>query len=659
MCGICLLYHADGASAQHQDINQMVKALYHRGPDDQNSLLLGNVALGHTRLSIVDVKGGSQPMVSQDERYTITFNGEIYNYQLLRKQLEKDKVAFVSQSDTEVILQLYIKYQADCVSYLTGMFAFAIHDKQTGLLFVARDRLGIKPLFYHWDGKTFSAASEMKSLFATGKIDVALDPHSIQNYFIYQSSVPPHTPFKSVYELLPGHSLTILPNSEPKIQQYWDLEFPEAGDYEELDEFEWCDRFAQGLHDVTQSHLIGEVPIGAYLSGGIDSATTSFLLNEYYPDDVQTFTMKFTNPASDESKISSSIAAHLKLANKEVVLDDDRPGGFMDVLEQALYHVEQPQRMALEIPLFLLSKFVKENKYKVVYTGDGADEILGGYDCYRQDFIRIWGNDIQEEDARKHYYLNDYKDNFSDEHMRMLLQLHEPERQAETIDKYGCYPAWNDYWHILDDDLPGLFTDAFESELKNNTQMEGLAEKLKPQIAGLDPLNQSLYFETKTRLPSWVLWKTDRMSMAHGVEARIPFMDHKFVELTASIPPWLKLNGMDEKYILRKIMMPHLPEHPTSFKKRAFYTPIKEWFFNSTHQSALHEYLSESALSEVGIFNPQRVTRLLDKLLGIGEVDNLEEINRAMKLEWILLSVLSIQILHRLFVKRTAACYAV
>ena len=657
MCGICLLYHTDGASAQNQDIDRMVKALYHRGPDDQNSLLRGNVALGHTRLSIVDIKGGAQPMLSQDGRYAITFNGEIYNYQLLKNKLEKDKVEFSGHSDTEVILQMFIKYKEACVNYLVGMFSFAIHDKQTGQLFVARDRLGIKPLFYHWNDKTLSCASEMKSLFATGKIEVAFDPHSIQNYFIYQSSVPPHTPFKSVYELLPGYTLTISPGGKPKLQQYWDLEFPEAGDYEELEEFAWCERFAEGLHEATQSHLIGEVPIGAYLSGGIDSATTSFLLSEYYSDQVQTFTMKFKNPQSDESQISSSIAAHLNLANKEVVLDDDRPGGFMDVLEQALYHVEQPQRMALDVPLHLLSKMVKESNYKVVYTGDGADEILGGYDCYRQDSIRVWGNEINEEEARKHYYLNDYKENFSDDFMRMLMHLHEPERQAKIIEKFGCYPAWHDYWHILDDKMPGLFTESFDSELKNNTQMDVLAEKMKPHVEGLDPLNQSLYIETKTRLPSWILWKTDRMTMAHGVEARLPFMDHKLVELAARIPPWLKLNGMEEKYILRKLLMPNLPAHPYNFKKRAFYTPIREWFFSSNHQALSDVYLSEAALSEAGIFNPQRVKELLDKLLSAGEANDYNAGYRIMKLEWVLLSVLSIQILHRLFIKRTAPCF--
>ncbi len=661
MCGICFVYHNQPTDSVGDEamISRMVTALNHRGPDAQNHLLRGPVALGHTRLSIVDIRGGSQPMLSDDGRFAIVYNGEIYNYKELREQLEQQGFVFRTQSDTEVILNLFIRDEALCVQQLRGMFAFAIHDLQTNELFVARDRLGIKPLVYHWDGTTLYGASEVKGLFASGQITPQFNYHSLRGFFNYQFNIPPNTIFSDVFELLAGHTLTIAPGKAPSIEQYWDLQFPRDGEYEHLSEEQWLSEFDAALSDSVHSHMIGEVPIGSYLSGGVDSATTTYLLQQYYPQDVQAFTIRFSNQANDEYPITINIAKHIGVNLHDIFMDDSQSAGFLDVLVEATYAVEQPQRMALDIPLLMLSQLVSQNQFKVVYTGEGADEILGGYDCYRQDYIRQWGNAKANQDERLNYYLNDFSNDFAPEYLRLLASLHETSGQQLTMSRFGCYPVWYDFWQILQDSTRGLFSETFAQQANGyQQQMSQLITTLKPNLKGLHPLNQSLYLEAKTRLPGWILWRADRLAMANSVEARVPFLDHPLVEMAAQVPPALKLSGLDEKYILRKLMMPKLPEHPNYFKKRAFYTPIREWFFTKQNAGYLQRYLSEAKLLEAGVFNPQTVKQRLDQLLSLPAPNTVSEHYQTMKLEWVLFLVLTIQILHDLFIKKNARCFS-
>ena len=657
MCGICFIYNSSENSADTSLITSMVSSLEHRGPDGCNSFIEAGVALGHSRLSIVDIEGGKQPMISADGRYIVSYNGEIYNYKSLRQELEKRGVEFTTHCDTEVVLNMFIVHGKSCVSYLRGMFAFAVYDKQTGELFVARDRLGIKPLFYRWDGNVLLGASEIKAIFASGLVEPELDPHSIANYFKYQFSVAPYTPFQHIFELEPGHTMTITQGGVPEVERYWDLEFPKDDEYEYREEWEWETRLQDLLDDAVVSHMIGDVPIGAYLSGGIDSATTTYMLSKHYDNPVQSFTIKFTNEANDESAIAKSIADYINVPNAAMVLDDDRPSGYLQELIDAVYHLEQPQRVAVDIPHFMLSDFVRSKNYKVVYTGDGADEIFGGYDCYRQDMIRIWGNEKSSAAEREEFYLNAFRDNFSDSYMRHLLYHHEPSRQSNTIKHYGCYPVWYDTWQILNDVSDKLLSEKIKQQLDNNKQMDELISRMKPQLEGRHLLNQSLYIETKTRLSGWILWKSDRLSMSHNVEARVPFMDHKLVEFAAEIPPQLKLNGMDEKYLLKKIMHEHLPQHPQQYKKRAFYTPIKEWFFTEGKIQSLSSFLSEEAIERCGMFDSEGVNDMCNEIIKMEAPKTYDEYFALMKLEWGLMVVLTVQILHWLFVEKNAACF--
>lgn len=653
MCGISVISQYRHAPLERRRIEAMNCALAHRGPDGNNILIAPGIALGHTRLSIVDIAGGAQPMRTPDCRYTIVFNGEIYNYRRLGERLRMHGVPLRTNSDTEVILELYRRDGAACLSSLRGMFAFAIHDAENDNIFIARDRLGLKPLFYYCDRERLVAASEMKALFASGLVPAAFDPASVVNYFTYQFSVAPQTPFKNVLELPPGYFMQYRAGAAPTITRYWDLEFPRDGDYESRDEHYWLSRFSAAMDEATATHITGEVPIGAYLSGGIDSCTTAALLTDHYSPPLQTFSIGFGNRAYDESVEFGAVAAHLNVGNRTLTLDDARPEGYLDDLRGALYHLEQPQRMAVDVPHFMLSKFVRDHRYKAVYTGDGADEILAGYDCFRQDYMRVWSNGFFKRVLRRRRYLKQYTRHFPEAQMRMLLSLHSARMQRETTGRFGFYPPWRDFWHITADARTSLVPP--ELFAAGEAQIDALTQQLQPGLVGRHPLNQSLYFETKTRLPGWILWKSDRLSMAHGVEARLPFMDHPLVELVARMPPELKLKGLDEKYLLRRWMLPRLPKRTDDYKKRGFYTPIREWFFTPERYKTLAPYLSRTALQRTGLFEPSAIEPLYQELRRIGVPANANAKFRLMQIEWVLFTVLSVQILHEQFVVPNAA----
>ena len=655
MCGISMIFHGDGKPVLQKDIMRMNHTLKHRGPDEINCFIENHIGMGHTRLSIVDVANGQQPMTSFNGRYIITYNGEIYNYQELGRHLRNQRLGLKTKSDTETLLELYSLEQKKCLSKLRGMFAFAVYDRETQSLFAARDRLGIKPFYYYYDGTTFVAASEIKAIFASGLVEPELNLSTIRNHFNYQFSISPFTSFKNIYELPPGHFLSLGPDKKLLIKKYWDLEFPEEGEYE-TDDFEfWRSEFEDALHSAAETHTIGEVPIGAYLSGGLDSSTTTLLLKEHYPKEIETFSIHFTNPNSDESYAYKPVAEHLAVRNRELTMDDDREGGFFGLLRDCIYHLEQPQRLPVDIPHYLLSGMVQNQGCKVVYTGDGADEILAGYDCYRQDSIRLWGNQLEQEKDRENYYLSDFSQYFSVDFLKMLVQLHEPKSQANVSNYFGFYPVWYDFWSILKDPQQNMFVGEYQEE--DRQQMDQLVSSMRPHIENRHRINQSLYLETKTRLANWILWKSDRLSMAHSVEARVPFLDHPLVELAARVPPEYKLQNMDEKFILKQIVSPHLPHIPGDYKKRGFYTPIREWFFREQHREQLEAYFSKQKLEEVGIFNPNTARSLLNELMQRSTPTSLNEYFQAMQLEWSLMLVLTTHMLNDLFITKEAPCF--
>jgi len=658
MCGISLIYHIDRSPASRKPIDDMVHSLSHRGPDENGVFLHKGVALGHTRLSIVDENLGQQPMHCSSGRYTIVYNGELYNYLELKQRLESRGYSFKTKSDTEVVLALFSHYAEKCLAQMRGMFSFVVLDKDSQQVFLARDRLGIKPLFYHWNGSSLIAASEMKAIFSSRYLEPKFNIASIKNYFNYQFSVTPNTPFEGISELPAGYYMTVKPLGSPQIVRYWDLQFPRMHEYETQDENYWRNSFDAALLDAVASHTIGDFPVGSYLSGGIDSCAISEMLTSSLAQPPQTFSIGFDDKDHDESWAYRQVADYLGVKNQELRFSADGGEHILPLFTQCLYHLEQPQRLSVDIPHFLLSRMVQQHNYKVVYTGDGADEILAGYDCFRQDHMRVESNTFMGNILRKRRYLKGYAQHFAKDHMQMLLKLHSKENQKKTKNQFGFYPAWYDFWHIMTEETSGIFLHEENNAPGSDAQLSHLLDGMHDSLAGRDPLNQSLYLELKTRLPGWILWKSDRLSMAHSVEGRVPFMDHTLVELAARIPPRLKLNGMDEKYVLKEVMKNRLPNLPHNYKKRGFYTPIRDWFFVEHRRDEIEPYLCRSALEDSAIFNYNKVNGIYVKLLATGKPEDMQSYYRCMRLEWVLLTVLSVQILHQLFVKKQAKCFS-
>ena len=656
MCGINLyIQFTKQDNNASQFLRRMNHAIQHRGPDAQDIKHSNNVCMGHVRLSIIDIDAGQQPMWSNDQRWLISYNGEIYNYKQLRQQLKQQGLQFRTQSDTEVILNLFQTEGIQCLQKLRGMFAFSIYDKQTGTTFVVRDRQGIKPLFYSHNDSFFIASSECKGIFASGLVEPKLNRSSVASFFKYQFSISPNSLFEQINELAPGHYLKIDSTNQITTHQYWDLHFPNEGDYESLDESYWLTQFEIEFDTACKLHTVADVPIASYLSGGIDSSETTYYLKQHSKKNIKSFSIHLCNPNSDESYAYKPVAEHLNIQNIELHLHDERSQGYINDFANALYHLEQPQRLAVDIPHFLLSDLVQQHQTKVVFSGDGADEIFGGYDCYRQDLMRITGNQMQSLEERQNLYRNEYTQYFAPIHMEMLLQLHEHKQQEKVKKCFGTYPAWFDFWHILDNDVKTLFKPDLYKLYLSDHQMRHLASHLKPNISHWHVLNQSLYLEAKMRLPGWILHKSDRLSMAHGVEARVPFLDHKLVEFCARIPPQFKLNGMDEKYLLKQLAKKHLPTIPGDYKKRGFYTPIREWF--DPKHNEFEEYLSLAALQQNGFFNEIEVKKLQNDLFTRPLPQTLDDIYIQMRNEWMFLLILSTQILFSQFELKKAPCF--
>ncbi len=649
MCGIAILANYNGdASEALECVKNMTYSLRHRGPDSRGYIVRGQVGIGHTRLSIVGSDSSAQPMVTEDDRYAITFNGEIYNYKELKRVLEDKGHIFKTMSDTEVVLLGYRQYGCDIVSKIEGMFSFIIHDLERNELFAARDPLGIKPFFYFYKGMEFLAASEIKAIFASGIVQPELNLSSIRAFFNWQFCLPGKTAFLNIQELPAGHYLKMKIGESPKIFQFWDFEFPKEGEYEERPDSFWIDEFGSALCRSVKSHAIGDSDIATYLSGGIDSSTIAWLMSDLLESKTKTFSVHFPDSPLDESGSYRKIAKHLKLDNTQIILDNKR-GDYFEELIKSTYHLEQPQRMALDVPYLLMSGAVKSEGYKVVYTGDGADEILGGYDCYRRDYLRLIGNSVRDINLRRMLYFDQFSKDLPKSYVKLIFDLHSPRKQLQTKNRFGFYPVWYDFWNVTTKILPSLFSDEFNSQNDFMCELDNAASLVKEKVKGLHRINASLYLEGKTRLPGWILWRTDRMSMANGVEARVPFLDLRLVELCCRLPPSMKLKGMNEKYILKRYAMKHLPKLPSKYKKKAFYTPIREWFFEEKHAEALEHFIGDSALLNRGLFKPEAVHKICRILRNAHPRNDSETEYQIMQYEWILMLVLTTQILQDTF----------
>lgn len=616
MCGIAGALSLNGASIDARAIWEMTQMLEHRGPDDAGVYAHEAIGLGHARLSIIDLAGGGQPMRSMSRSAWIVFNGEIFNYVELGEKLRSQGHRFATKSDTEVILRLYEVYGTDCVHYLNGQWAFAIWDERKKRLFLSRDRLGVRPLFYTQVKDHVLFASEMKALLVHPAMATRaeLDLEALRQVFTYWAVIPPRTIFRNVHEVPPGHSL-IVENGTLSVRRYWQLDYPPAdtlADVSAGDEQRYSNELKELLFDATRIRLRADVSVGAYISGGLDSSIIAALARSVVGPSLSTFSISFEDPTLDESIFQEEMARALGTRHRTVRCNASQVSG---VLPDVIWQTEQPILRTAPAPLFLLSRLVRESGFKVVLTGEGSDEFQGGYDIYKEAKIRaFWA--AEANSGRRPLLLRK---------LYPYLPALQKQGQAYVSAFFRVWPgAENDpfFSHRLRWQLGSkmyqFFSRPVRAELQVNDPCADLGPLLPEGFENWSLFPRAEYLEATLLLSGYLLSSQgDRMAMAHSVEARYPFLDHRVVELSTRIPPNLKMKVLQEKYLLKRSVVELVPPSIRNRPKQPYRAPDVSSLFDSTSGLARHAYIEEmlspQRLHDNGFFDPAAVGKLVEK----------------------------------------------
>jgi len=637
MCGIAGILKTDGSVPDRERLSMMTFAIAHRGPDAQGIHCDGPAGLAHARLSIIDLEGGAQPMSIADGSLSITFNGEIFNYIELREELIKKGHKFATRSDTEVILHLYQEEGEACVRRLNGQWAFAIWDSAKQSLFLSRDRLGVRPLFYTRTGDSFLFASEIKGLFANSEVPRELDLHALDQVFTFWVVVPPRTAFRDIWQLPPGHSL-VFSDGALRVYEYWDVNYCADQVVSEEREKQLTEDLLNLLLDATNIRLRSDVPVGAYLSGGLDSTVITALTHRLVGDRVRTFSVSFDYKEFDESPYQreASQFLHTQHSNAQCSYGD-----IAAVFPDVVWHSEQPVLRTAPAPMMLLSRLVRNSGFKVVLTGEGADEILGGYDIFKETKIRqFWGKNLASPWRPlllKRLY--PYMEGIQRQSPHYLKSFFHVTDQELASPFFSHLPRWE-----LTSKLKMLFSDAVRAELKDADSLSCLQSELPRKFLSWTGFNRAEYLEAKYLLPGYILSSQgDRMAMANAVEGRYPFLDYRVVEFAAKLPSRLKMKVLNQKYILKQACDGLIPKSIKYRYKQPYRAPDGKSFLSSA--SYLDEMLSPMRIEQDGIFDSRSTSALIAKFKS-GRPTSVKD-NMA------LVGILSTQLLLQQFVRHS------
>lgn len=602
MCGIAGKISLTEKQVSTDEVERMNDAIRHRGPDDGGVYLSPDrrVGLGHRRLSIIDLSPlGHQPMRYLD-RYEIVFNGEIYNFGEKRAMLEAEGYAFASHSDTEVILALYDKYREKCLEHLRGMFAFAIYDEKEQKLFAARDRVGKKPFKYFFDGKTFLFASELKAILTQPEYVKEPDYEAIHHYLTLQYIPAPLTGFKDLQKLEPAHSLMLDTRTGTlKKERYWKLDYSKKL---RLSEEEWKKRIIDKLDESTRLRMISDVPIGAFLSGGIDSSAVVAMMARHSDKPIKTFSIGFEEEKYNELKYARMIAERFKTDHTEFIVKPDA----IKLLPMLIRQYEEPYADSSALPTYYVSKLTREH-VTVALNGDGGDENFAGYGRYsvhkfalRYDKLMFLHRTIALPLAK--LAAEAFKTTFFERAYRFAQGLSKP--YNERYVDYICY-----FTNRMKDNL---YTESFKEKVRAIDSVRIVADRFR-ESGSRNRAEQAVYADFATYLPDDLMVKADIATMAVALEGRSPFLDHELLELTAKIPFHLKLKGLnDKKYILKEALRGIVPDEVMFRPKMGFGIPIHSWFRNELKEYAYDTLLSDKA-TDRGIFKKDAVENLLEK----------------------------------------------
>lgn len=641
MCGIAGKLDLRGPSyVSEASLRRMLSTIGHRGPEGTGFYMDAGLGLAHARLSIVDIDGGRQPIANEDGTVWVVCNGEIFNYPELRAELIARGHRFRTGSDCEVIVHLYEERGAGCVEPLVGDFAFAVWDSRARRLLLARDRVGVRPLFISTavSGELLFA-SEIKALLAEPRLPRALDLRALDQVFTYWSPLPGRTMFEGVSELPPGHVL-VAERGRISVERYWSLAFePDAPGLRSADEY--AAELRDLLIDATRLRLRADVPVGAYLSGGLDSSLITALVRTYTANSMETFSVAFADAAYDERRYQEVMAKALGTQHRVLeVTSTDIGAAFPDVI----WHTEAALLRTSPVPLFLLSRFVHQHGLKAVLTGEGADEFLGGYNIFKEAKIRrFWAR--RPESRLRPQLLERLYGYVADLHSTpaAYMRMHFGQGLTEIDDPaYSHLVRWRSTAR-----LKRFFSDDVRTSLIGVDHTTELNTALHGIDAVQDTVTRAQHVEAAIFLPQYLLSSQgDRVAMAHAVEGRFPFLDHRVIEYCNRLPVGLKLHGLTEKYLLKRAGADLIPETIRDRPKQPYRAPIAASFLGTEGDRApdyMEELLSPATLQESGYFNPAAVTGLLNKGRHNGRLSESESMA--------LTGVVSVQLLHRLFVE--------
>lgn len=637
MCGIVGICHLSKSGDISLDLlNRMLGALRHRGPDESGCYLDRWVGLGNARLSIIDLSSGLQPIHNEDQTMWIVYNGEVFNYLKLRDELQKTGHRFYTTSDTEVVLHLYEEKGPACLTDLNGQFAFAIWDAKKKELFLARDRVGINPLYYTIKGDQLVFASEIKSIFMHDGVPRDFDPLAMEQIFTLWTTLSNRTVFKGVCELQPGQYLTVS-KGRVKVDKYWDVPMYPPEGYVDTPVEEIGRQIRELLLDAVRIRLWADVPVGCYLSGGLDSSGITALVVKNFDSDVSTFGIRFEQGSFDEGNYQQRMVSFLNANHSEVYAANEEIGA---CLPDCLWHCEKPLLRTAPVPLYLLSRLVQQKNLKVVLTGEGGDEVFGGYNIFKEAKLRRFWSKQPDSLKRRQLFSRLYPYIFSDTRAKSVLQsffAQKPEMVNDPL--FSHIIRWSNT-----SKTKIFFSEQLKAAIGSYSPYDEVRQTLPSIYDKCDTFTKAQYLEMKIFLSNYLLCSQgDRMAMAHSVEIRLPYLDHRLMEFMAKVPCRWKMLGLNEKYVLKKTFRDTLPEEILSRAKHPYRAPIKESLLGHKASEYAGEMLSEKTLKRAGLFNAEKVGRLLNKLQN---ADSASEID-----SMALVGILSSQLIYHQFIE--------
>ena len=610
MCGIVAIFSRRDAISPAV-VERATKSLYHRGPDGQRQWISpdGKIGLGHARLSIIDLSTGDQPIASEDERTRIIVNGEFYGYEAIQQELQERGHRLRTKSDSEIALHLYEDFGLQCLHYLRGEFAIVLWDETRRRLIAVRDRFGIKPLFYAWHKDALYLASEVKALFAAG-VPARWDEESVFHAVSFGKHQT-RTLYDGVFEVPPGHFL-LATEKHVQVTQYWDFYYPAAdGAATSRPDAEYAAEFRHELEEAVRIRLRADVPVGVYLSGGLDSCSVLGLAARHHPEPIRAFTLTFEHVKYDEGLVAKEMAG---LAGAEFF---PIPIGQRDLADNFADAIAQSETVCVNahgVAKYLLSRAVRDAGYKVVITGEGSDEILGGYAHFRRDML-LYNREGQDPQAIKE--LLEWLEKENEVSRGLLL----PDGESGPLDGVkrilGYVPSWIETFSTRAVKLRPLLANEFQAQYGAREGTYAILDDvdIRGQLKGRDALHQSLYLWSKTVMASYILTMLgDRMEMAHSIEGRVPFLDHKLVELIVRQPVNQKIHGMTEKYVLREAVKDVITDQVYRRQKHPFLSPPATLNPDDIFHDYVQEILRGKTFASLPFFSQKRVVELLDRM---------------------------------------------